>query len=132
MRYLERFTKGGFSYIPENVKHCESPGKAGGLPLRLINIEVIHFLFLSHFSLFRLSRKILIELLDGFYAVTQINAVVPSEHGHGLVSGDRHDQARVDSCLSHVGDGRMLQQASCLDPFAYSGLSRVSAREWLS
>jgi hypothetical protein len=28
---LERFTKGGFSYIPENVKLCESPGSAGGL-----------------------------------------------------------------------------------------------------
>jgi hypothetical protein len=23
---------GGFSYFPENVKLCESPGKAGGLP----------------------------------------------------------------------------------------------------
>lgn len=32
MRNLGRFTIGGFSYIPENVKLCESPGKAGGLP----------------------------------------------------------------------------------------------------
>ena len=30
--YLGRFTKGGFSYIPENVKHCESPGRARVLP----------------------------------------------------------------------------------------------------